>query len=98
MALQTPTAPLKDASLLRDQAFIAGQWCDADEGQRFAIANPATGETLATVPRMGAAETRRAIKAAQEAFPRWRDRPAAERAAVLRRIRDLMVENRDDLA
>ena len=98
MALETPTAALKDSSLLRDQAFIAGKWCDADDGQRFAVTNPATGETLATVPRMGAAETRRAVEAAQEAFLIWRDRPAAERAAVLRRIRDLMMENRDDLA
>jgi succinate-semialdehyde dehydrogenase/glutarate-semialdehyde dehydrogenase len=98
MALETPTAALKDMSLLRDHAFLAGQWCDADDGQRFAVTNPATGETLATVPRMGAGETRRAVEAAQEAFLLWRDRPAAERAAVLRRIRDLMMENRDDLA
>jgi succinate-semialdehyde dehydrogenase / glutarate-semialdehyde dehydrogenase len=98
MALETTTAPLNDASLMRDQAFIAGRWCDAEDGQRFAVTNPATGETLATVPRMGAAETRRAIAAAEEAFAQWRDRPAAERAALLRRLRDLMVENRDDLA
>ena len=98
MALETPTVALKDSSLLRDQAFIAGQWCEAEDDRRFAVTNPATGETLATVPRMGAAETRRAIEAAQEAFLKWRERPAAERASVLRRIRDLMMESRDDLA
>jgi succinate-semialdehyde dehydrogenase/glutarate-semialdehyde dehydrogenase len=98
MTLQMTTAPLADGALLRDQAFVAGRWTDADDGRTFAVSNPATGELLGTVPRMGTAETRRAIEAAQEAFPDWRDRPAAERAALLRRMRDLMLEHRDDLA
>ncbi|MBV8953519.1 MAG: NAD-dependent succinate-semialdehyde dehydrogenase [Solirubrobacterales bacterium] len=98
MALDTPTVALADASLLRDQAFIAGTWSDADDGRTFAVTNPATGEPIAHVPRMGSAETRRAIEAADAAFIAWRDRPAAERAALLRRIRDLMIEHRDDLA
>ncbi|MBV8429793.1 MAG: NAD-dependent succinate-semialdehyde dehydrogenase [Solirubrobacterales bacterium] len=96
--MQTTALPLRDPSLLRDQAYVAGRWCEADDGQRFPVINPATGETLALVPRMGAAETRRAIAAAEAAFAEWRDRPAAERAALLRRLRDLMLENRDDLA
>jgi succinate-semialdehyde dehydrogenase / glutarate-semialdehyde dehydrogenase len=98
MALQTTTVALDDGSLLRDQAFIGGRWCDADGGATFAVTNPATGEMLAAVPRMGAAETRRAIEAAAEAFEEWRDRPAAERAALLRRMRDEMIEHHDDLA
>src|SRR5947207_2751476 len=98
MGLQTTTVPLADGSLLRDQAFVAGRWCDADDGRTFPVTNPATGELLASVPRMGAAETKRAIGAAEQAFADWRDRPAAERAALLRRMRDLMIEHRDDLA
>jgi succinate-semialdehyde dehydrogenase/glutarate-semialdehyde dehydrogenase len=68
MALETTTVQLADPSLLRDQGFIGGRWCDADDGRTFAVTNPATGELLANVPRMGAAETRRAIAAAAEAF------------------------------
>ena len=98
MAIHTATVHLADASLLRDQAFVAGRWCDADDATTFPVINPATGELLATVPRMGATETRRAIEAAADAFPSWRERPAAERAALLRRMRDLMIEHRDDLA
>jgi succinate-semialdehyde dehydrogenase/glutarate-semialdehyde dehydrogenase len=97
MALQT-TVPLADGSLLCDRAYVGGEWCEADDGRTFAVTNPATGEMLASVPRMGLAETRRTIEAAAEAFPSWRDRPAAERAALLRQMRDLMIEHRDDLA
>lgn len=89
---------LSDPKLLRDQAFIAGEWCPADDGRTFAVLDPATGEELAQVPRLGPAETRRAVEAAAAAFPAWRDRPAAERAAILRRIGDLMLEHREDLA
>jgi len=89
---------LNDASLLRAQALVAGQWQDADDGETFAVTNPATGETIGTVPRMGAAETRRAIEAAQAAQSAWRRRNARERSAVLRKWHDLMVANADDLA
>jgi len=88
---------LKDPSLLRQQAFV-GAWCDADDGQTIAVINPANGETVASVPHMGAAETRRAIDAANAAWPAWRKLPAKERAAILRRWSDLMLENADDLA
>ena len=91
------TFSLQDADLLRHQAFIGGRWCDADDGATFDVTNPATGETLGTVPKMGAAETRRAIEAAKNAFTSWRRRPAKNRSALLRRWYDLIVENVDDL-
>ncbi len=89
---------LKDPSLLRQQAFVGGAWCDADDGQTIAVINPANGETVASVPHMGAAETKRAIDAANAAWPAWRKLPAKERAAILRKWNDLMLENADDLA
>ena len=91
------TFSLQDADLLRQQAFIGGRWCDADNGATFDVTNPATGETLATVPKMGAAETRRAIEAAKNAWAAWRRTPAKDRSALLRRWNDLIVENVDDL-
>ena len=84
--------------LLRSQAYIAGSWVDADSGETFAVLNPATGETIAEVPRLGVAETRRAIEAAQGALPAWKHAPAKERARALRRLADLMVDHADDLA
>jgi succinate-semialdehyde dehydrogenase/glutarate-semialdehyde dehydrogenase len=89
---------LKDPSLLRQQAYIDGAWCDAVEGDMIAVHNPATGEQLGTVPRMGAQETRRAIDAASAAWPAWRKKTAKERGAILRKWNDLMLENADDLA
>jgi len=89
---------LKDSSLLRQQCFIAGQWCDADGGATISVTNPATGETIGTVPKMGAAETRRAIEAANAAWPEWRKKPAKARAAILRKWNDLILANADDLA
>jgi succinate-semialdehyde dehydrogenase / glutarate-semialdehyde dehydrogenase len=89
---------LKDSSLLRTKAFIAGAWQGAASGATFEVHNPATGQVLAAVPRMGAAETRRAIEAANAAWPGWRSQPAKARAAVLRRWYELMLENADDLA
>ncbi len=89
---------LKDPSLLREQAFVAGEWIDAEDGRTTVVADPANGATLATVPILGAAETRRAIEAAQAAQPAWRATPARERAAVLHRLSDLMLAHKDDLA
>ena len=66
------TLSLNDMELIRQQAYIAGRWCEADSGKRFPVTNPATGEVLAEVPDMGAAETRRAIEAAKVAWPDWR--------------------------
>ncbi|MDB5908745.1 MAG: succinate-semialdehyde dehydrogenase, partial [Massilia sp.] len=89
---------LKDPSLLRQQAYINGEWCDANDGSTFNVTNPATGEVIGMAPRMGAAETRRAIDAANAAWPAWRKTVAKERARILRKWNDLMLENADDLA
>ncbi|WP_322011437.1 NADP-dependent succinate-semialdehyde dehydrogenase [Paraburkholderia sp. J12] len=89
---------LKDASLLQTQAFLAGEWQGAEDGATFDVTNPATGALIGTVPKMGAAETRRAIAAANAAWPAWRAKTAKERAAILRKWHDLMLENADDLA
>ena len=89
---------LKDPTLLRHQAYVNGAWADADGGQTINVSNPATGEHIGTVPLMGAAETRRAIEAANAVWPAWRKKTAKERAAVLRRWHDLILENADDLA
>jgi succinate-semialdehyde dehydrogenase/glutarate-semialdehyde dehydrogenase len=92
-----PPLPLKDPKLFREQCYLDGAWIGADANQTIAVDNPATGETVGTVPRMGAAETRRAIEAANRAWPAWRAKTAKERAALLRRWFDLMMANQDDL-
>lgn len=89
---------LSDPTLLRQQACIAGQWCAADSAQTLAVHNPANGELLGSVPNMGAAETQRAIQAANSALIAWRSKTAAERGKILRRWFELMLENQDDLA
>jgi len=89
---------LKDPSLLRQQAFVAGEWVNADDGATVAVVNPATGETLGTVPMCGAAETQRAIAAAEVAQRAWAQVSAKDRAQVLRKLNDLMLANQDDLA
>jgi len=94
--LRKPDMQLKDAQLFRQQAFIDGAWVDADNGQTIKVNNPATGEILGTVPKMGAAETRRAIEAADKALPAWRALTAKERANKLRRWFELLIENQED--
>jgi len=89
---------LRDPELLRTRAFIGGEWLNARDGATHQVTNPATHEVLGTVPVMGAAETRRAIEAAQAAFPAWAARTAKERAALLRRWYELLMANQDDLA
>ncbi len=89
---------LSEPTLFRQQAYIDGHWCDADNGATFEVTNPATGEVLGHVPHMGAAETRRAIEAAQAAWAGWRRKTAKERSAILRRWNDLMLAHTDDLA
>lgn len=89
---------LKDASLFRQQCYIDGAWADADSGATIDVTNPATGDKLGTIPKMGANETRRAIEAANAAWPAWRAKSAKERAVVLRRWQELMLENQEDLA
>ncbi len=93
-----PSFQLKDMSLFRQQCYINGAWVDADDKSTMAVHNPADGVQVGTVPRMGAAETRRAIEAANVAWPAWRARTAKERAAILRKWYDLMMANQEDLA
>ncbi len=88
---------LKDPSLFRQQGYVDGAWVDADGGGTVAVDDPATGRTIGTVPDMGAAETRRAIEAANRAWPEWRAKTGKERSAILRRWFDLMMANQDDL-
>ncbi len=89
---------LKDAGLLQNKAFLAGEWQGAEDGATFDVVNPATGELIGSVPRMGEKETRRAIAAANAAWPAWRAKTAKERSTILRKWHDLMIEHADDLA
>lgn len=89
---------LDDSGLWREQALIAGQWRDSDAGGRCEVRNPASGALLGTVPDMGAAETRQAVDAAHAAFPAWAATTAKQRAQVLRRMHDLMMQHQHDLA
>ena len=89
---------LKDPALFRQQCYIDGAWADADSGATIDVTNPATNEVLGTIPKMGADETRRAIEAAERAWPAWRDKTAKERATIMRHWFNLMLENQDDLA
>ena len=89
---------LQRPDLLRSRLPIAGEWVDADDGALLAVTNPATGELIVNVPKAGAAETQRAIAAAERALPEWRARTAKDRAAILRRWYFLMLEHQEDLA
>ena len=89
---------LKDPGLFKQQVFLAGVWADADDGGTVAVTNPANGQTLGSVPMCGAAETERAIAAADVAQRIWARVPAKERTAVLRKLNDLLLANADDLA
>lgn len=89
---------LNDPTLFRQQAFIEGQWRDARSGDTIAVTNPANGQPLGSVPKMGAEETREAIDAANRALPAWRALTAKARANILRRWFNLMMEHQDDLA
>jgi len=91
-------AGLKDASLFREACYIDGEWVQASTGQTINVDNPATREIIGKVPKLGTAETRRAIEAANKAFPEWSKKTAKERAAILRRWFDLMMANQEDLA
>src|SRR5215470_16404661 len=89
---------LKDPTLFRQQCYVDGKWADADGGKTIPVNNPASDEVLGTVPSMGATETRRAIEAANAAWPAWRKKTAKERANILRKWFNLIIENQDDLA
>ena len=89
---------LKDQKLLKFQAFINSAWTDGLTGSRLLVTNPATGETIGTVPDMGTDETRMAVDAANGAWPSWRTKTAKERAKILHRWFCLIMENQEDLA
>ncbi len=89
---------LDDPLLFRERCFIDGNWTDADSGATVAVHNPATAATLGSIPKMGAEETRRAIDAAARALPLWRAKTAKERAVLMRRWFDLLIQHQDDLA
>jgi succinate-semialdehyde dehydrogenase/glutarate-semialdehyde dehydrogenase len=94
MSLESPPAPLA----ARTDALIGGRWVTADDGRTFAVTDPATGEHLADVPNLGAAETERAVRAAEAAFPDWAATSVLDRSAVLRRWGALIRERADQLA
>jgi len=89
---------LKDPTLLRELCFIDGGWTAADNGATLEVKNPATAQKLGSIPNLGVAETRRAIAAASAALPAWRARTAKDRALIMRRWFDLMIQHQDDLA
>src|SRR5438876_4563439 len=93
-----PALPLRDPKLFREQCYIDGQWVGADAKKTLAVINPANGQALGTVPDLGAAETRRAIQAAERAWPAWRAKTAKERAVILRKWFDMTMASQDDLA
>jgi len=98
MATKTAAGPvLTDTKLFRQACYIDGAWIEA-RGAAIDVDNPATGEIIGSVPRLGRAETRTAIEAAARALPAWRRKTAKERAVVLRRWFDLMMANQEDLA
>jgi succinate-semialdehyde dehydrogenase/glutarate-semialdehyde dehydrogenase len=89
---------LTDSKLFRQSNYVDGAWIDARSGGTINVDNPATGEIVGTVPKCGAVETRAAIEAADRALPAWRKKTAKERAAVVRRWYELMIEHQEDLA
>ncbi len=91
-------ALLKDPSLLATKAYVGGEWIGADDGATFPVKNPARGDVLCDVPELGRAETARAIAAADEAMAGWQALTAKERANILRKWFNLMLENQEDLA
>jgi succinate-semialdehyde dehydrogenase / glutarate-semialdehyde dehydrogenase len=92
------TVPLRNDFLLRQRCYVRGAWIDAGDGRTIQVKNPATGEAIGTVPRMGTEETRQAIRAAEAAMPAWKARTGKDRAALLRRWFELIMANQDDLA
>src|ERR1043166_529561 len=89
---------LRDPALFRQECFVDGRWIDADAGATREVLNPATGRPIGTVPLLGAAETRRAIEAADKAWVAWRSKTAKERSAIMRKWAELQLAHIDDLA
>jgi succinate-semialdehyde dehydrogenase/glutarate-semialdehyde dehydrogenase len=89
---------ISDPALFRQQCYIDGAWVDADDGTTVDVDNPATNSVIGTIPKMGAAETRRAVDAANRAYPAWRALTGKERAVILRKWYDLIMAHQEDLA
>ncbi len=89
---------LKDPSLFKEEAFINNQWVKSSSGNAFPISNPATGEIIAQVANLGAADAEKAIAAADQALPKWKAITGKERAGLMRKWFDLILQNKDDLA
>ncbi|MGB8623823.1 MAG: aldehyde dehydrogenase family protein, partial [Paracoccaceae bacterium] len=89
---------LKDPALLATRAYLAGEWVEADSGATFDVTNPARGDVICAIPDLTRAETARAIEAARVAQKAWAARTAKERANIMRRWYDLMMQHQDDLA
>jgi len=96
--IERSSLELSDPSLLRQQCYVDGEWVDADDRGSMPVVDPATGDLVGEAPMFGAAETKRAIAAAERAFPAWRAKTAKERGAILRKWNDLMLAHADDLA
>ena len=96
--LERAAPALADPALLRSQCYVDGRWIAADDGATQDVVNPATGQRIGAVPECGATETRRAIEAADRAFPAWRDMTAGDRCAIVRKWFDLMLTHKADLA
>lgn len=92
------TLKIKNKDLMKDKAYIDGQWVGADSGKSFDVVNPATGETLGAVPDMGAAETERAIAAGKKAMKAWAAKTAKERCNIMKEWYRLIMQNQEDLA
>ncbi len=89
---------LQDKKLFRQQSYMDGQWFDADDGKQIRVTNPADGKTLGFVPDMGTDQVHRCIKTAHASLSAWKGRTAKERAVILRRWFDLIMEHQEDLA
>lgn len=89
---------LANQKLLRNTAFIDGQWISAENNATFIVTNPADGREIITVANMGASEARTAIKAANKAWPAWRALTGKQRSVILKRWYELIMENMEDLA
>ena len=89
---------ITESKFYRDKCYINGEWITSDSGETISVNNPATLEEIGTVPKCETAETKRAIEAANEAWPEWRAKSARQRSDILRKWFDLMIQNKEELA
>ena len=89
---------ITDSKFYRDKCYINGEWINSDSGENISVNNPATLEEIVTVPKCETAETKRAIEAANAAWPEWKAKSARQRSDILRKWFDLIIENKEELA